>query len=167
MHSRLLSFAHLGWKNPTLMSYTARFTPNRISSGRKHLKAALHATADKADKLHCPLEGSGRLGKPEMSLRALLPKLERRYEYKNDEESIDQEENVSLQNEPGRIHVSETINIKTAEITLHDHLDCYVQVWSLQYSTRMTMAFRRMFSNGDDQGSAGYDSQSEAEGNWI
>lgn len=41
---------------------------------RKHLKAAVYATADKADKQHFPLEGSGRLGKPAVRLRMLLPK---------------------------------------------------------------------------------------------
>lgn len=41
---------------------------------RKHLKAAVYATAAKADKQHYPLEGSERLGKPETRLRMLLPK---------------------------------------------------------------------------------------------
>lgn len=42
--------------------------------GKEHLKAALYAMADKADKQHYPQEGSVRLGKPEMRLRMLLPK---------------------------------------------------------------------------------------------
>ncbi|CAN8195728.1 unnamed protein product [Coccothraustes coccothraustes] len=39
-----------------------------VQKERKHLKAA---TADKADKQHYPLEGSERLGKPEMRLNCL------------------------------------------------------------------------------------------------
>lgn len=58
----------------TYMLFFFHLLKDVVWKERKHLKAALYAMADKADKRHYPQEGSVRLGKPEMRLRMLLPK---------------------------------------------------------------------------------------------